>query len=194
VLQPAVAERIKVVGLDVDGVMTDAGVYIGAGPHGPIELKRFNIQDSIGIKLLQSAGIEIVVVSGRTSEATELRARELGIDEIFQDRAARKLPAFQQMLDRAGVTWDEAAFVGDDLPDIPLLKRVGLPVTVQNAVPEVREVAAYVTSRSGGFGAVREFAEVLLKTREEWDEVVRRYLTERDESMEREVEADHGDQ
>ena len=182
-LQPSVAERIKIVGLDVDGVMTDAGVYIGTGPHGPIELKRFNIQDSIGIKLLQAAGIKIVIVSGRSSEATELRARELGIDEVFQDRAAQKLPAFQQMLDRAGADWDEAAFVGDDLPDIPLLKRVGLPVTVQNAVPEVREVVAYVTSRAGGFGAVREFAEVLLKARGEWDEAVHRYLSERDESM-----------
>ena len=189
-LQPSVAERIKVVGLDVDGVMTDAGVYIGAGPQGPIELKRFHIHDSIGIKLLQAAGIKVVIVSGRSSEATELRARELGIDEVFQDQAAQKLPAFQQMLDRAGAAWAEAAFVGDDLPDIPLLRRVGLPVTVQNAVPEVRAVVAYVTSKAGGFGAVREFAEVLLKARGEWDEAVYQYLSERDESMGEEARAD----
>ncbi|UCD24568.1 MAG: HAD hydrolase family protein, partial [Gemmatimonadota bacterium] len=176
-IEPSVAQRIKVIGLDVDGVMTDAGVYIGMGPHGPIELKRFNIQDSIGIKLLQAAGLRIVVVSGRTSEATALRARELGIEDVFQDRAARKLPAFQEMLDRAGANWEEAAFVGDDLPDIPLLKRVGLPITVQNAVPEVRAVAAFVTSRAGGFGAVREVAEALLKARGGWEAAVNRYLS-----------------
>ena len=178
-----IAQRIRLIGLDVDGVLTDAGVYIGAGPQGPIELKRFNIQDSIGIKLLQAAGLEIVVVSGRYSEATELRARELRINQVVQDNAARKVPAFQSILDRAGVGWDEAAFVGDDLPDIPLLKRVGLGVTVQNAVPEVRAVAAYVTSKPGGHGAVREFAEALLKAQGRWDEMVHDYVSARDEPM-----------
>jgi 3-deoxy-D-manno-octulosonate 8-phosphate phosphatase (KDO 8-P phosphatase) len=182
-IEPRVARKIRLIGFDVDGVLTDAGVYIGVGPQGPIELKRFNIQDSIGIKLLQAAGIEIVVVSGRFSEATELRARELGIEQVFQDNAAQKLPAFQAILDRAGVAWDETAFVGDDLPDIPLLKRVGLGVTVQNAVPEAREVATYVTGKAGGHGAVREFAEALLKAQGRWDEMVSGYLSARDESM-----------
>ncbi len=184
-LQAAVANRIKLVGLDVDGVMTDAGVYIGMGQHGTIELKRFNVQDSVGIKLLQAAGLEVVIVSGRFSESTNIRAKELGISEVFQDSAAMKLPAFEAILTRARVSWDEAAFVGDDLPDIPLLRRVALPVTVQNSVAEVRDHAVYVTERRGGDGAVREFTEVLLRARGQWEEVVNRYLSERDEEHRR---------
>jgi 3-deoxy-D-manno-octulosonate 8-phosphate phosphatase (KDO 8-P phosphatase) len=183
-IEPATARRIRMVGLDVDGVLTDAGVYIGGTVAEPMEFKRFNIQDSIGIKLLQAAGIHIVIVSGRYSEATEIRARELGIVEVFQDRVAQKLPAFQAMLERARLTWEEAAFVGDDLPDIPLLKRVGLPVTVRNAVAEVRRLAAYVTDATGGNGAVREFAETLLKAQGRWDEAVFKYLSVRDGSTE----------
>jgi 3-deoxy-D-manno-octulosonate 8-phosphate phosphatase (KDO 8-P phosphatase) len=181
-IEASIAGRVKLVGLDVDGVLTDAGVYIGGTVAEPLEFKRFNIQDSIGIKLLQAAEIQVVIVSGRSSDATEIRARELGIREVFQDRAAQKLPAFQAMLDRAGLTWQQAAFVGDDLPDIPLLKRVGLPVTVQNAVAEVRDVAAYVTAAGGGQGAVREFAEALLKAQGRWDEVVFEYLSVRGDS------------
>jgi 3-deoxy-D-manno-octulosonate 8-phosphate phosphatase (KDO 8-P phosphatase) len=185
-IEPAVARRIRLVGLDVDGVLTDAGVYIGGTVESPIELKRFDVQDSIGIKLLQAAGMRVVFVSGRYSEATELRARELGITEVFQDRAAQKLPAFTEMLQRAGVKWEESAFVGDDLPDIPLLRRVGLPVTVQNAVAEVRGLAAYVTTAAGGRGAVREFAETLLRAQGRWKEIVFDYLSVRDpETQER---------
>jgi len=178
-LQPIVAKRVRLVGLDVDGVMTDAGVYIGMSDGGIIELKRFDIQDTVGIHLLQVARIKVVIVSGRFSEATNIRARELGIDEVVQDPKARKLPAFQEMLDRLGVRMEEAAFVGDDLPDLPVLTRVGLPVAVQNARPEVREVAAYVTGKPGGNGAVRDFVEALLHARGEWEDVVRRYLAER---------------
>jgi 3-deoxy-D-manno-octulosonate 8-phosphate phosphatase (KDO 8-P phosphatase) len=173
------AKRVRLVGLDVDGVMTDAGVYIGMGDGGITELKRFDIQDTVGVHLLQVARIKVVIVSGRYSEATNIRARELGIDEVVQDPKARKLPAFQEMLDRLGIRMEEAAFVGDDLPDLPVLSRVGLPVAVQNARPEVREIAAYVTGKPGGQGAVRDFVEALLHARGEWEDVVRRYLAER---------------
>jgi len=184
-LQPLVAKRIRLVGLDVDGVMTDAGVYIGHSADGPVELKRFNIQDSIGIKLLMASGIKVVVVSGRFSQATGLRAEELGIDEVVQDPMAVKLPAFKEMLDRAGVRLEEAAFMGDDLPDIPVLRRVGLAAAPQNAVPEVRRVVDIVTAATGGHGAVREFAEALLTARGQWEEAVRQYLAERGDTMPR---------
>jgi len=179
-LESLVAKRIKLVGLDVDGVMTDEGVYTGMGPDGPIELKRFNIHDTVGIKLLQAAGLDVVIVSGRFSEATNIRAKELGITEVVQETAAHKLPPFEAILARRGFGWDEAAFMGDDLADIPILKRVGLPVTVQNAVAEVRDYATYITERRGGDGAIREFTEVLLQARGQWKEVVNGYLSERD--------------
>jgi 3-deoxy-D-manno-octulosonate 8-phosphate phosphatase (KDO 8-P phosphatase) len=189
-LQPIVAKKVRLVGLDVDGVMTDAGVYIGMGADGPVELKRFHIHDSIGIKLLMACDIAVVVVSGRFSHATNLRADELGIEEVVQDPMAVKLPAFQDMLGRRGVRLDEAAFMGDDLPDIPVMKRVGLSVAPANAVPEVLATAALVTEAAGGQGAVREFAEMLLKCRGEWDDAVRQYLVDRGDQVSR-TSVDH---
>ena len=177
------AGRITLLGLDVDGVLTDAGIYIGMVGDKPAELKRFDIQDGVGIRLLQDAGIKVVIVSGRMSRATTLRAKELEVTDVVQDDRARKLPAFEEMLVRHGVLWEGAAFMGDDLPDLPVLTRVGLPVAVQNAVEEVREAAQFVTEAPGGRGAVREFAEVLLKARGEWQITVERYLQERGESV-----------
>ncbi len=182
-IDPQVAGRIMLLGLDVDGVLTDAGIYIGMVGDNPTELKRFDIQDGVGIRLLQDAGIKVVIVSGRMSRATTLRAKELEITDVVQDDRARKLPAFEEMLARHGVSWEEASFMGDDLPDLPVLTRVGLPVAVRNAVEEVREAAQFVTEAPGGRGAVREFAEVLLKTRGEWQIAVERYLQERGESV-----------
>ncbi len=182
-VDPQVAGRIRLLGLDVDGVLTDAGVYIGMVGDNPAELKRFDIQDGVGIRLLQDAGVKVVIVSGRISRATTLRAKELDITDVVQDDRARKLPGFEKTLARHGVPWEAAAFMGDDLPDLPVLKRVGLPVAVRNAVADVREVAQFVTEAPGGRGAVREFAEVLLKARDEWQVTVQRYLRERGESV-----------
>ncbi len=181
-VDPVIARRIRLVGFDVDGVMTDGGVYIGRAGGENVEVKRFDIQDNVGLKLLGSAGIRVVIVSGRYSPATELRARELRVDEVVQDDAARKLPAFEALLVEHGVSMAEAAFVGDDLPDIPVLRRVALPVAVANAVAEVRQIAGHVTRARGGHAAVREFCEELLRARGEWDEAVDRYLSERGES------------
>jgi 3-deoxy-D-manno-octulosonate 8-phosphate phosphatase (KDO 8-P phosphatase) len=178
-IDATVARRIRLVALDVDGVLTDAGVYIGAAGEQRVELKRFDVQDSIGIYLLRLMGFKLALVSGRFSPATTIRAAELGIDDVFQESGAVKLPAFEALLERQGVTAAETAFVGDDLPDIPVLERVGLPVTVGNAVAEVRAVARYTTSARGGHGAVREFIEALLKARGEWEQAVDRYLAER---------------
>jgi 3-deoxy-D-manno-octulosonate 8-phosphate phosphatase (KDO 8-P phosphatase) len=179
-LSAAVARRIRLVGLDVDGVLTDGGLYIGATATGePIESKRFEITDGLGVRLLQESGVEVAIITGRVSHAVRIRAEELGIAECHQDATAAKLPIMVALLERLGLGWDEAAFVGDDLPDLPILRRVGLPVAVANAVAEVRAEARWVTQRSGGRGAIREFVEALLRARGEWNTAVERYLAAR---------------
>ena len=113
-LDPAVAKRIKLVIFDVDGVLTDAGIYVGAGADGEtVELKRFDIQDGVGVKMLTWAGLDVTIVSGRVSEATELRARELGV-ECYQEPDAHKLGAVEALLSRKGIAWGEVAMLGDD--------------------------------------------------------------------------------
>ncbi len=178
-IDPAIARRIKLIGLDVDGVMTDAGVYLGTVGGEAVELKRFDIQDNVGVRLLREANMPVAIVSGRISPTTTARAKELGIIDVFQDDGAQKLGAFEQILARHEVGWDEAAYLGDDLPDLTLLTRVGLPVCVANATPDVRAVAHHVTAARGGHGAIREFVETLLRARGEWDAAVERYVNAR---------------
>lgn len=174
------ARRVRIVILDVDGVLTDAGVYMGTDADGRVvELKRFDIQDGLGVRLLRDAGIEVAFVSGRVSAATEARARDLGVKEVHQDPGAHKIPLVRGILDRHGLAWEEVAMLGDDLPDLPVLRRVGLPVAVGNAVPEVRREVVWTTRRNGGSGAVREFARVLLEARGEWTRLVEAYCDAR---------------
>jgi 3-deoxy-D-manno-octulosonate 8-phosphate phosphatase (KDO 8-P phosphatase) len=177
-IDSAAARRVRLLGLDVDGVLTDNGVYIGPVAGDRVELKRFDIQDGLGLILLRTAGLPVVWVSGRSSEATALRAAELRVEELLQVPGPRKAKAFEQMLERRGIGWEEAAFVGDDLADLPILRRVGLPIAVSNAVAEVKQVAAYVTRAPGGHGAVREVIETLLRGRGEWSEILERYFAE----------------
>lgn len=178
-LEPELARRVRLVVLDVDGVLTDNGVYIGRTASGEaVELKRFGITDGLGIRMLEWSGIPVVLISGRVSEATRIRAGELGV-ECFQDGGARKLPALRDVMRRHEVDWEEVAFVGDDLADLPALERVGLPVAVANAVPEVKAVARLHLRRSGGHGAVREFVETLLRARGEWSRRVAEYTAAR---------------
>jgi len=172
------ARKVRAVILDVDGVLTDAGVYMN-GSTGE-EWKRFDIQDGLGLRLLQDAGILVALVSGRVSPATTVRAAELRIEECHQDPEAHKLPVVRSLLERHGLDWEEVAMVGDDLPDLPVLRRVGLPIAVANAVQEVREAALWSTVATGGRGAVRELAEALLRARGEWDAALRRYLAPRE--------------
>ena len=181
-LDAALAKRIRLVAFDVDGVMTDAGVFMGVAGQNLLEMKKFSTQDSVGIKLLMETGIEVAIVSGRVSEATAIRARELGIAEVIQVPEARKVPPFRALLERLSVEFDEVAFVGDDLPDVPVMRLVALPVAVGNAVAEVQTLAKFSTQRSGGDGAVREFVEAFLKARGEWDNAVNRYVAERGDS------------
>lgn len=174
------ARSIRLVILDVDGVLTDAGVYIGASDQGePIELKRFDIQDGLGVKLLERAGIEVAVVSGRESPATRLRMEELGL-RYYQAPEGHKLEGWEHALEGAGCGWDAVAVLGDDVPDLPALRRAALPVAVANAVAEVRALARWTTRRRGGAGAVREFADALLSARGERADVVAAYTAERD--------------
>jgi 3-deoxy-D-manno-octulosonate 8-phosphate phosphatase (KDO 8-P phosphatase) len=173
------ARRVRLVGIDVDGVMTDGGIYLGAAGGTSFEFKRYDIHDGLGIHFMREAGIKVVVITGRVSDSVRLRAAELEVDELVQDARVRKLPAFHRSLQRFGVRPEEAAFVGDDFPDLAVLRMVGLPVAVANAVPEVRDACALRLSRAGGRGAIRELAELLLKARGQWEEVTERYVRSR---------------
>ena len=176
----ATARRIRLVALDVDGVLTDGGIYVGASRSGEgFEFKRFDVQDGIGVRMMRSAGIRVAIVSGRVSAATDIRAAELGVREVHQVADARKVPVLEELLAEGGLRWTEMAFVGDDLADLPVLRRAGLAATVANGVPEVCRVATWRSSREGGRGAVREFAEALLRARGEWDDLVDTYCRER---------------
>lgn len=178
-IDPELARSIRLVGFDVDGVMTDGGIYIGAVGGEPLEFKRYEIQDGLGIHLLRNAGIRVAIVTGRVSESVRLRALELGIEDCAQDPDGFKLTGFLRILERHRIAPESCAFVGDDFPDLALLRRVGLPVAVGNAVPEIRSECRVQLTRHGGRGAVREFAELLLKARGEWDGTWNRYVDQR---------------
>ncbi len=179
-IDPATARRIRLVILDVDGVLTGAGIYVGTAGNTEIELKRFDIQDGLAIKILESRGVEVALVSGRVSMATQLRGEELGIKEIHQVPDARKMPAIRRMMRHRDISWGQVAMMGDDLPDIAPLRRAGLPVAVSNAIGEVRALAKWTSSKPGGRGAVREFVEAFLQARGEWDLAVDEYCRERE--------------
>ena len=152
------ARRIRLAIFDVDGVLTDGAlVFSGSGE----ELKVFNVLDGHGMKLLQESGVTLAVITSRASRAVETRMRGLGIDLLFQG-AQEKLPVFGQLLERQGVAADAASFIGDDLQDVPLLKRCGLAATVPDAPAPVRRHAHYVTRARGGRGAVRELCELIM--------------------------------
>ena len=182
-ISPDVARRIRLLALDVDGVLTDNGIWIAPVNGQRVEFKRFDIQDGLGLGLLRNSDIEVAWVSGRQSEATELRAKELRISTLLQENKASKLPALTRILEEKRLGWDQLAYVGDDLPDLPILRRAGLSITVANGRPEARAMAHWVTTASGGHGAVREVVEGILRARGEWDGAVQAYLAERGETM-----------
>src|SRR3954471_14077478 len=135
-IDPALAKRIKLVGFDVDGVLTDGGIYLGATTPrswlgapvwGKLEFKRYDIQDGIGMRFLADTGIRLAIITGRVSESVRLRAKELGVDDVAQDPDGHKLAAFHKIIDKHGISPDDVAFVGDDFPDLPLLRAVGMP-------------------------------------------------------------------
>ena len=176
------ALRVKWVGLDVDGVLTDGGIYLGDVAGERMEFKRYDIQDGLGILMMRMAGLKVAIVTGRVSESVRLRAAELGVDDLVQDPKARKLPALKRIAAERGIGLDEMAFLGDDLPDVGVLREVGLPVAVGNATDDARRAASHGIrlTRGGGHGAVREFAEELLRARGEWSTRVAAYLAARE--------------
>ena len=178
-LDPAHARAVKLVALDVDGVLTDGGIYLGDVAGARDEFKRYDIQDGLGIRFLRDAGLRVVIITGRVSESVRLRAEEVELDVVAQVRDAHNLPAIMRILDSHRVLPSEAAFVGDDFPDLAVLRAVALPVAVGNAVPEVKRECLVHLTRHGGRGAVREFAELLLTARGDWHEVTGRYVFER---------------
>jgi len=163
--------RVRLLILDVDGVLTDGGMYVAPG----LEVKRFNVRDATGIKYLRRSGVEVAFVTGRASPPVEELARELEVRECHQ-KALRKWPVVQGVIERAGLALTEVAYMGDDLVDLPAMARVGVAATVSDAVAEVRMRADLVTQSAGGCGAVREMAEALLRARDLWETIVRRYL------------------
>jgi 3-deoxy-D-manno-octulosonate 8-phosphate phosphatase (KDO 8-P phosphatase) len=167
------AIKIELLLLDVDGVLTDGSViYADDGT----ELKRFHVRDGSGLKLWRMAGKRVAIVSGRKSVAVERRAAELGILPVLQGRDD-KLTALAEILTATGLSAAQVCAIGDDLPDVPVLRQCGLGVAVADACAETRAAASYVTTVPGGRGAVREAIEWLLKLQGRWDEVTARFLT-----------------
>jgi 3-deoxy-D-manno-octulosonate 8-phosphate phosphatase (KDO 8-P phosphatase) len=163
-----VSEEIRVLAMDVDGVLTTGGIIHGTGG---VELKQFHVRDGMGITLAKRAGILPVVITVRESEAVRRRAEELKIEEIHQG-IHRKWDCLEEILTRRGVDPEAVAYVGDDLVDLPVMRRVGLPIAVADAVDEVKQGAAWVTSQPGGRGAVREAVEMILKRDGKWESVL----------------------
>jgi 3-deoxy-D-manno-octulosonate 8-phosphate phosphatase (KDO 8-P phosphatase) len=163
--------KVKLLLLDVDGVLTDGRITLGN--YGD-EIKSFDINDGLGIVLLKRAKLKCAIVTARSSRIVKARIRHLGIDRIYENHY--KIRSFRSIKRRFRVKEEEICFVGDDLIDIPILKRVGFAVAVPDAVGEVKDIAHYVTQKRGGRGAVREVCELILKTQGRWEEVTKRYF------------------
>jgi 3-deoxy-D-manno-octulosonate 8-phosphate phosphatase (KDO 8-P phosphatase) len=169
------AARIKLLLMDCDGVLTDGRIWLFENGE---EQKGFHTRDGLGIELLHRAGLRSGIISGRRSSAVETRARTLGMSFVVQGHE-NKTQAFNELLAQAGVTNAEVSYIGDDLIDIPLLLQSGLGVAVADAAFETRQRAHYVTEAPGGFGAVREVIELILKSQGRWDELISGYLSAR---------------
>lgn len=175
-MDSVVASGIRLVSLDVDGVLTDGSLWVGIDAGGqPTEARRFHVLDGMAIRLLQQVGITVAFVSGKRSDAVAARAAELDVTELSLGARHGKVRALEGMLGRRGLEWVHAAHLGDDLADLAVLDRVGLPAAVANAVPEIRARAAWIGRVPGGQGAVREFVEALLVARGEWDDLIREF-------------------
>ena len=166
------AARIKLLLMDCDGVLTDGRLWLWAEDG---EQKCFNTHDGLGLTLLHRAGLKSGIISGRSSNSVERRAHELGVEFLRQGNAD-KIEAFGEILRQAEVAESEVAFVGDDLPDIPLMRRSELAVAVADSTEETRLAAHYVTRAKGGRGAVREVVELILKAQGRWNDLVEGYL------------------
>ena len=163
-------QRIRLLVLDVDGVMTDGSIYID--DHG-IETKRFHVRDGSGLKIWRMLGYQTAIITGRSGMALRHRANELHIEHVLQGKSFNKSQSFHELLRTLQLDAGEAAVLADDLPDLPIMRLAGYPMAVADAVAEVKAAAAHVTEAPGGHGAVREAIEHLLRAKNRWDEALK---------------------
>lgn len=168
----ACARRIKLMVFDVDGVLTDGRLYIGAAGE---TMKAFDVRDGHGIKLLRSAGIEVALLTARSSDIVAARARELGIERVLQGQAD-KLAGFERLLADAGVAAQDCGYIGDDWPDLPVLRRAGFAATVADGCAEARAAAHWIAPAAGGRGAVRQLAEFVLRSQGRYEALLAQQL------------------
>jgi YrbI family 3-deoxy-D-manno-octulosonate 8-phosphate phosphatase len=166
-------QEIELVLADVDGVLTPGQIVFN---NQGIETKQFHIRDGLGIRLWQRAGYKFGLITGRSSHIVNIRAAELNV-EIVRQTAEDKLPVAQEILSQLGLELRQTCYIGDDLPDVPVMRAVGLGVAVSDACAEVREAAHFVTTLAGGTGAVRETIEMILKGQRRWDDLIQKYTS-----------------
>lgn len=172
------AARARLLLMDVDGVLTDGRLYNVPGPDGQMhETKGFHAQDGIALQWLTWHGIQTGVISGRVSPATEARAAQVRMTYVYQGHI-EKLPILEEIFQRSGIPLADMAYAGDDLTDIPVMRRVGLALAPANACPEAKRAAHYVTAAAGGAGAVREIAEMLMRAQGSWASILKKYEVE----------------
>ena len=178
------AKNVKMLILDVDGVLTDGSIAVG--DNGEL-FKTFNVRDGLGITLAQKLGIKTAIITGRESKMLAYRARELKINAFYQNKK-NKVPAYKELLAEYQLKDEEVAYFGDDLFDLAVMKRVGFPATVADATEEVKSVSILISDFAGGKGAVRQIIEFILKAQEKWQAVIDSYLNIEDETDAKEVE------
>jgi len=165
------AKKVKLLLLDVDGVLTDGHIIYDSRGR---DSKFFDVHDGLGVYLLKKAGIPTILITAKGSRAIRPRARDMRVEEVYAD-ISPKSAVLAKILKKYGLSSDEVCFVGDDLVDLCMMKRVGFPVAVFNAAPEIKQAASYITLRQGGRGAVREVAELILKAQGRWSSVLASY-------------------
>ena len=165
------ARKIRLLLLDVDGVLTDGRIIYDSRGR---DMKFFDVHDGLGVYVLRKAGIKTILITAKGSKAIGPRARDMQVEAVFEN-VSPKTAVLDRILKKYGVNTDEICFVGDDLVDLCLMKRVGFPVAVFNACPEIKQAASYITLKEGGRGAVREIAEIILKSQGRWGEILELY-------------------
>jgi 3-deoxy-D-manno-octulosonate 8-phosphate phosphatase (KDO 8-P phosphatase) len=167
-----IAKNIRLLVLDVDGVLTDGSIILDNKGN---EYKSFHVRDGHGIKMLLRAGIQVAIITGRASKVVERRARELGIEEVHQ-KCFNKIAVYQSLIEKYSLSDKEVAYIGDDIVDAPVMKRVGMPVVVADADKGIRKYSLFVTKNRGGRGAVREVADLILTAKGLWERIMDEYL------------------
>lgn len=165
------AKNVQLLILDVDGILTDGKIYYTSDGK---EIKAFNVLDGHGIVMLRNAGIKTAIISGRKSNTVKIRAKELGISYVYQG-VFDKVKVMKEIIKKEKIQIQNVCYMGDDVTDLELLSKAGFSVTVENGVPEVKSIVDYITTKKGGEGAVREIAEIILKARGLWEDIIKNY-------------------